>query len=75
VSCRGDLYRIIGMYPEALADYGLLLEQDPDDADSIADRAKVYQDMGEQAHANAEFGRALQLDPAFAGDINPYLAH
>ena len=51
---------------EALAGLNWAIELDPGNAEAIARRARVYQDMERYAEALADFSRAIELGDAGA---------
>ena len=56
---RGEAYRRMGKYQEALADFDRAIELKPDDAWAIASRGETYRLMGRYEEALADFNRAI----------------
>ena len=51
---RGDAYRMLDRYYEAVADLTRALELDPDDADALASRGDSYRLLGRCEEAVAD---------------------
>lgn len=54
---------MMGRYAESLPHYDVLLEQDPDDADLLGQRARARMQTGDLAGARADCDRALAAQP------------
>lgn len=66
---RGETYRILNRYDEALADLNRVIEADPDRAWAIGSRAETYRLMRRYDEALVDFNRAIELDPGYAWAI------
>ncbi len=60
---RGETYRLMGRYQDALADFDRAIELGPNDAWALASRAQVYQALERYEDALADLDRALELAP------------
>jgi tetratricopeptide (TPR) repeat protein len=65
-SNRGNTYKNLGRYDEALADYTRAIERDPAYALAYNNRGVTYADLGRSEEALADYTRAIELDPADA---------
>ena len=63
---RGQTYRLMGRYDEALTDFTHVLELDPQDQWAIASRGETYRLMGRFDEALADFNLAIELWPEAA---------
>jgi tetratricopeptide (TPR) repeat protein len=63
---RGETYRRMERYDEALADFDRAIELDPGNAEAFGDRAVIYLMMERYDEALADFDRAIELDPSDA---------
>lgn len=68
---RGDVYRNLGRFRQAEADYTKTIRLAPKDAFRYYARALLYMDMGRYSAAEADLTRAVKLKPAY---WNFYLA-
>jgi len=59
---RGQTYRRMGRYEEALADYARALELEPDLVWVLGDRGETYRLMGRYEEALADLTKAVDLD-------------
>ncbi|MBC7252278.1 MAG: tetratricopeptide repeat protein, partial [Anaerolineae bacterium] len=66
---RGETYRLMEKYDEALADLNRAVELRPDLAWAIALRGETYRLMGKYDEALADFNRAIELQPDYARAI------
>nr|MDZ8019099.1 tetratricopeptide repeat protein [Nostoc sp. SerVER01] len=66
---RGETYRLMKRYTEALQDFDRAIELDPKDAWAIALRGQTYQSMEQYTQALQDFDRAIELDPKYAWAI------
>ncbi len=66
---RGEIYRILRRYDDALADLNSVIEADPGRAWAIGSRGETYRLMGHYDEALADFNRAIELDPGYAWAI------
>jgi tetratricopeptide (TPR) repeat protein len=69
IALRGETYRQMGKYEDALADFNRAIELDPNYAWAIARRGETYRRMGKYEDALADFNRAIELDPNCAWAI------
>lgn len=63
---RGMAHYRLGMWPEAEADFTTVIQRNPSDAAAYLNRARARAAEG-RAEAGADFDRALELDPEWAG--------
>jgi tetratricopeptide (TPR) repeat protein len=63
---RGEAYRLLGQHEQALADFGQVVELNPDNVSVIARRGMVCLQMGRYEEALTDFGRIVNLDPRCA---------
>ena len=61
---RAELYGLAGKFDEAIADYALAIENQPDHAGAFHDRALVYAQQRKYAEALDDLSRAQFLLPA-----------
>jgi tetratricopeptide (TPR) repeat protein len=66
---RGETYRILKRYEEALEDLNRVIEADPSRAGAIGSRGETYRLMGRHDEALADFNRAIELHPDYAWAI------
>ncbi|MDZ8067888.1 MAG: tetratricopeptide repeat protein [Nostoc sp. DedQUE08] len=66
---RGETYRSMKRYPEALQDFDRAIELDPKDAWAMALRGVTYRLMKRYTEALQDFDRAIELDPKYAWAI------
>jgi tetratricopeptide (TPR) repeat protein len=62
---RGETYRLMERYEEALADLNQAIELSPDDIWAIASRGLTHQQMGRYEEALVDFTRAIELNPDY----------
>ena len=60
---RGDTYRMIKKYEEAIADLNRSLEMDPNGACSFGRRGEVYRMMKKYEEALVDLNKSLKIDP------------
>ena len=58
---RGNAYRIIGDYQQAIKDYDKAIELDPKDAVAYYRRATAYMDLGDRRQAMKDYKTAARL--------------
>jgi tetratricopeptide (TPR) repeat protein len=63
---RGEIYRLMGRYDEALADFHRAIELDANDACALASRGQVYQALERFEDALADLDQAIELAPDVA---------
>jgi len=66
---RGEAYRRMGRYAEALSDLDRAIELKSRDSRAIAVRGEIYRRMGRYEEALADFDRVVELDPDYIGAI------
>jgi tetratricopeptide (TPR) repeat protein len=66
---RGETFRLMERYDEALADFNRAIELDPGRTWAIAGRGETYMAMERYDEALADFNRAIELDPGYAWAI------
>jgi len=66
---RGEIYRLMKRYEEALQDFNHAIELDPNYAWAIAIRGMTYQSMKRYEEAFQDFNQAIDLDPKDAWAI------
>ncbi|MBD2015204.1 CHAT domain-containing protein [Microcoleus sp. FACHB-53] len=62
IASRGETYRLVKRYDEALADFDRAIELDPNYAFAFASRGETYRLLGQYDKALADFDRAIDLD-------------
>ena len=67
---RGSALDDLGRYSEALADFDLALELEPDNSDNFIDRGVTLGKLGRYDLAIKDFGRAIELSPGLAEIYN-----
>ncbi|MEH2328248.1 tetratricopeptide repeat protein [Nostoc sp.] len=60
---RGETYRLMERYPEALQDFDRAIELNPKDDWVIASRGQTYRSMKRYPEALQDFNRAIELNP------------
>lgn len=60
---RGESYRLVGRYNDALADFSHAIELDPESSWSFTRRGDTYRGMKLYDNALADYSRAIELDP------------
>ena len=63
---RGNVYRNLGQYQQAIADYDKAIELNPNDAVAHNNRGHAYADQGQYQQTIADFDKAIELDPDVA---------
>jgi tetratricopeptide (TPR) repeat protein len=69
LSWRGETYRLMKRYQEALQDFDRAIELDPKYAWAISSRGITYRLMKRYEAALQDFDRAIELDPKYAWAI------
>ncbi|GGW32256.1 hypothetical protein GCM10010503_05030 [Streptomyces lucensis JCM 4490] len=62
---RARVYAGLGRLDEALADYAVVVEQDPNHAEHYLERGNLFRRLGRNEEALADYTRALTLSPPF----------
>jgi tetratricopeptide (TPR) repeat protein len=62
---RGQVLAAIGRQTEALADFGRVIEADPNYPEYYFDRGNLFSKMGRHAEALADYEAAMRLSPPF----------
>ncbi|MFS4094768.1 tetratricopeptide repeat protein [Streptomyces sp. AF1A] len=62
---RARVYAILGRLDEALADYAVVIDQDPHHAEHYLERGNLLRRLGRTEEALADYSRALSLSPPF----------
>ena len=60
---RGSMFRRIGKFDSALADFGLSIKYDPKSAAAYTGRGNAYRGLGQFDEAIADHSEAIRLDP------------
>ena len=66
---RGETYRLMGRYEDALADVDQVLTLKPEDAWNLANRGETYRLMERYEDALADLDRAIAIDPEDAWNL------
>jgi tetratricopeptide (TPR) repeat protein len=62
---RARVYVGLGRLDEALADYAVVIEQDPNHAEHYLERGNILRRLGRTEEAFADYARAMRLSPPF----------
>ncbi|MFI5972657.1 tetratricopeptide repeat protein [Streptomyces sp. NPDC051452] len=62
---RARVYAGLGRLDEALADYAVVIQQDPNHAEHYLERGNLLRRLGRGEEALADYSRALSLSPPF----------
>jgi tetratricopeptide (TPR) repeat protein len=62
---RGRVYAGLGRLDEALADYAVVIREDPNHAEHYLERGNILRRLGRYEEAFADYGTALRLSPPF----------
>ncbi|MFG1806155.1 tetratricopeptide repeat protein [Streptomyces sp. NPDC049040] len=62
---RARVYVGLGRLDEALADYAVVIDQDPNHAEHYLERGNILRRLGRPAEALADYERAMRLSPPF----------
>lgn len=62
---RARVYAGLGRLDEALADYAVVIEQDPNHAEHYLERGNILRRRGRTEEALADYARAMRLSPPF----------
>lgn len=78
---RARVYSALGMLNEALADYAVVIEEDPNHPEHYLERGNILRRLGRHDEASADYETAIRLSPPFAeiyynrGDLRLSLSH
>lgn len=61
---RGLAYQFLGKDVEAIKDYSVVLNQNPNDAETLTRRGQVFARRGDHVVAEQDFSRVIRKDPA-----------
>lgn len=59
---RGDVYKKLGKYPEAIADYSAVIERDPNSYNALVARGMAENRAHEEENALKDFAAALKIN-------------
>jgi tetratricopeptide (TPR) repeat protein len=62
---RARVYLSLGRLDEALADYAVVIEEDPNHAEHYLERGNILRRLGRPDEAQADYERAFSLSPPF----------
>jgi tetratricopeptide (TPR) repeat protein len=62
---RARVYAALGRLDDALADYAIVIELDPNHAEHYLERGNILRRLGRTAEAAADYERAIALSPPF----------
>jgi tetratricopeptide (TPR) repeat protein len=62
---RARVYSMLGRFDEALADYAVVIEADPNHAEHYLERGSILRRLGRDDEAEADYARAIRLSPPF----------
>jgi tetratricopeptide (TPR) repeat protein len=62
---RARVYQSLGRLDEALADYEVVIQEDPNHAEHYLERGNILRRLGRTDEALADYARALRLSPPF----------
>ncbi len=62
---RARVLLALGRLDEALADYAVVVEQDPNHAEHYLERGNILRRLGREAEALEDYARAIRLSPPF----------
>jgi tetratricopeptide (TPR) repeat protein len=62
---RGRVYAGLGRLDEALADYTVVIREDPNHAEHYLERGNILRRLGRYEEAFADYGTAMRLSPPF----------
>jgi tetratricopeptide (TPR) repeat protein len=62
---RARVYVALGRLDEALADYAVVIAQDPNHAEHYLERGNIYRRLGRYDEAAADYATAMRLSPPF----------
>jgi tetratricopeptide (TPR) repeat protein len=62
---RARVYNMLGRLDDALADYAIVIREDPNHAEHYLERGNILRRLGRPDEALADYARALRLSPPF----------
>lgn len=62
---RARVYLALGRFDDALADYAVVIAQDPNHAEHYLERGNILRRLGRPQEAAADYARAMRLSPPF----------
>jgi tetratricopeptide (TPR) repeat protein len=62
---RARVYLALGRLDEALADYAVVIAQDPNHAEHYLERGNIFRRLGRHEEAAADYATAMRLSPPF----------
>ena len=62
---RGNGHYEVGQYNEAIAEYVLVIQLEPDNALAYANRGAAYDEKGEHDRAIGDYNEAIRLEPDY----------
>jgi tetratricopeptide (TPR) repeat protein len=62
---RARVYLGLGRLAEALADYAVVIEEDPNHCEHYLERGNIYRRLGRYEEASADYAKAISLTPPF----------
>ncbi|MFC1415574.1 tetratricopeptide repeat protein [Streptacidiphilus cavernicola] len=62
---RARVYLALGRLQDALADYAVVIEQDPNHAEHYLERGNILRQLGRPEEAAADYATAMRLSPPF----------
>jgi tetratricopeptide (TPR) repeat protein len=67
---RGGMYKRLGKYEQAIADYNKAIELDPNYATAYNNRGSAYNHLGKYEQAITDLNRAIELNPNYVTAYN-----
>jgi tetratricopeptide (TPR) repeat protein len=62
---RARVYLALGRLEDAMADYAVVIEQDPNHAEHYLERGNILRQLGREQEAHADYATAMRLSPPF----------
>jgi len=63
---RGNTYKVLGNYKQAIEDYGRAIEIKPGYTEAYNNRGVTYNGLGNYKQAIDDFNRAIEIKPGYA---------